>query len=463
MKKAFLILFVLCVSLLSIQAQDAYITVTPSSLSSVKAAVGDTVAFRTVHISQGNVSGSTYLYLTGYNSSMFSLSADEIPEDVNEMDLVITYHPTAPGKHTALLNIDNYNHTGLFQSISLKGECEDVSLHPSISVTPTELAGFEAVVGGEMDSVFTVTSAECKDYVYLRVDHIQGTAFTIDNTMLMKNTTSDVTVRFKPREVGSYMSRVTIYTLDADSVYVILKGTAREITEDDIDWQARFVWGEAKPLTYLNETFDSVAHNKTLLLEGWQNVAAKNARPWWGYRDGCAKATSYQYGVASTGLWDMWLVTPALDYKKTETKQFGFKVMGEYLPLDSARTWLEVYYVDPSIMVDDAAYFQNISEYFEIPFLEEQSGEWYKCVLDMTPFASTVADVFYMAFRYMGPNGANGVVTYYIDDVTWGFDPTVNGAENVTQNAKVRKELRDGQIIVVRGEKEFDVVGRQIK
>ena len=40
-------------------------------------------------------------------------------------------------------------------------------------------------------------------------------------------------------------------------------------------------------------------------------------------------------------------------------------------------------------------------------------------------------DVFYMAFRYAGPNGGKGVVTYYVDNVSWGRSdlPTITPSE----------------------------------
>ena len=461
MRKVFAIFCLLAASVTAIQAQDAYINVSPSSLPSVTAYVGETATFKTVHISQGNLVGPTYFYLSGYNANMFSISASELGADESEIDLVITYTPTKTGTHTAILNIDNWYHTGLFQSISLKGVCQEPDLHPSVSVTPTELPDFNAVAGKEVTQTVTVSSSECKDYVYLRVDHTEGVGFTIDNSMLAKNTTSEVTIRFAPTEAGTYRSTLTVYTQDAQSVVVNLNGTATPAEDEVPDWATSFAWGKYNALTVLNETFDNVPHNETLVLDGWQNVAKADARPWWGHRDGYAKATAYQHGKASTGDWTMWLVTPPLDYGKTRIKMFGFKVMGEYLLPDSVATWFEVYYVDPNSPV--GVYFQDLTDVFTLPMIDEDDNQWFWCVLDLTNNAETIADVFHIAFRYVGPNGAEGAVTYYVDDVTWGIDCTPSGIEPVAGGAQARKILRNGQVVIVRGQKEYDVTGRRVK
>ena len=62
-----------------------------------------------------------------------------------------------------------------------------------------------------------------------------------------------------------------------------------------------------------------------------------------------------------------------------------------------------------------------------------------------------------MAFRYTGPNGAAGAVTYYVDDVTWGV--VTEGIENTEYRVQTQKVLRDGQIVIRRETKEFTVLG----
>lgn len=405
-----------------------YIRVTPLQVPAVSTTIGHTVDFETIHVEQGNITGMTEFYLSGYDPEMFILSANYVSDDQSEVDLVVTYAPTQAGTHTAILNIDNINHTTLFQSVILRGSCTDPSKTPSLTVTPRELPHFEAVAGQEQTATFTVTAENCSDFVYLQVTHVQGAAFTINTSMASRNGSTDVDVRFFPLDTGEYKSSVTVYSEGVEPVVLFLTGTGLKRDESNIDWTTRFVWDESCPLKLMNETFDDVEHNKTLHLKGWQNVAPVDERPWWGFDEEksspkrgtgrYAKATAYQYGKGKTDIWEMFLVTPALDYKNAKGKIFVFSVMGEYMPDEpTTETMLEIYYIDAS---NDKAYFQDLTESFVIPSVGEDNGVWRTFFLDLEPYAETMADVFHMAFRYVGPNGGEGAVTYYIDDVSWG-------------------------------------------
>lgn len=237
-------------------------------------------------------------------------------------------------------------------------------------------------------------------------------------------------------------------------------------------WTQDFVWDLSAPLTYLDEGFDRATHNQPLAINGWQNIAAVDARPWWGFDASktqifdeefkSAKATAYQFGKESTGNWEMWLVTPALDYRNTENKVFRFSVMGQYLPEEQQEepaTKLEVYFIDP--LGEPSAYFQNLTESFSIPMTAAEGEEWIKFVLDLTPYAATMPDVFYIAFRYAGPNGNEGVVTYYVDDVSWGVvsEGVFSSQYSVVS---IQKVLRDGQIVIRKNGVEYNVLGTRL-
>lgn len=406
---------------------DPYITLVPVKVPAVTAYLGDSVPFTTIHVEQGNVTGTTTFELSGYNKEMFTLSATSMPADQSALDLVITYAPTVSGTHTATLNIDNINHTSLFKSVLLTGTCIDTTKQAAITVIPTAFPRFEAVVGQDIRDTFTVISENCNDYVHLRVNHIKGAAFTIDGALIGKNATSKIQTRFAPLEPGEYESTVTIYSEGVDSIVLTLKGTGIKRDEGNIDWQTRFIWDESKPMKLMNETFDNIEHNKTVILEGWQNIAEVDERPWWGFDEAkttpargsnkCAKATAYQYGKSSTGDWEMILVTPPLDYKNSEGKIFAFSVMGEYMPEIDNPALLEIYYVDAT---GDTAFFQNLTESFVFPSTSDENNVWRTYFLNLAPYAETMADVFHIAFRYFSPNGNEGTVTYYLDDISWG-------------------------------------------
>lgn len=404
-----------------------YITFSPLHLSPVSVESGKSVSFTTLHIEQGNLTGTTKFGLVGYDSKMFQLSSTTMPSSTSALDLVITYEPTESGSHSAVLTIDNPDYPVLFQSVSLNGTCIDPSKKPSITAQPKELGPFKAVEGKEQRDTFTVISENCTDYVYLRMDHIKGSAFTIDGSMIGKNAKTDVHVRFAPQEPGEYESKITIYSEGVEDIVMTLKGTGIKRDAGNIDWQTDFIWDDSHPQILVNETFDNVDHNSTIVLEGWQNVAAVEARPWWGFDESktspargtnkYAKATAYQYGKASSGDWEMWLVTPALDYKNAGSKIFTFSIMGEYLQEEGGPTQLEVYYIDAT---GKEVFFQDLTESFGIPWTSEENGIWLTFYLNLESYAETMADVFHMGFHFKGPNGDKGPVVYYIDDVSWG-------------------------------------------
>ena len=349
------------VALPNTPSDEPFIEVTPLKVTPVSTTIGNTASFETIHIKQGNVTGTTTFELSGYNHDQFSLSATEMPEGQDETDLTITYAPTSAGTHTAILNIDNLNHTALYQSVSLRGRCTDPS------------------------------------------------------------------------------------------------------APETIDWQTDFIWNDANPLTLLNEPFDAIAHGETFVKEGWQNVAAVDQRPWQGVDastmesiDGNGKfvrASAYQYGVDSAATWETWLVTPALDYKNAASQIFTFSVMGMYLPESGIQAKFEVYFVDAS---DPAHVFFQAFEGLSIPQTADESGVWVPFQIHLENQAN-IPDAFHMAFRYTGPNGAAGAVTYYVDDVTWGV--VSEGIENTEYRVQTQKVLRDGQIVIRRETKEFTVLG----
>ena len=439
---------------------EPFIEVTPIKVSPVSTTIGNTATFETIHVKHGNVTSKTTFYIGGANADQFSLSATELPADQSEIDLIITYAPTGVGTHAASLIFDNAQHTTILPDmISLSGSCTDPESKPMLKVTPSELPAFEVLEGKQQKQTVTLSSINCTDYVYARVDHVQGAAFTVDGSMFSKNADVTVTITFAPMKAGAYQSTLTFYSEGAEDVVLTLNGTGQAKTPETIDWQTDFVWNESNPLSWMYEQFNDITHNETLVLEGWQNVAAVDQRPWWGFDasktqviegDGkFAKASAYQFAQESTGNWEMWLVTPPLDFKNAASKLFTFSVMGQYLSDESSESALEIYYIDPS--GEPKAYFQDLTESFDIPRTSDRNESWSTFYLDLAPYSKTVADVFHIAFRFVGPNGNEGAVTYYIDDVSWGrTDLPLISADiaQIVETAVVNEEKVLGPITV---------------
>lgn len=439
---------------------EPFIEATPIQVSPVNTTIGNSITFEKIHVKQGNVTAKTTFAIGGANADQFSLSATELPADQTDIDLIITYAPTSTGNHSAALIFDNAQHTAILPDmISLSGSCTDPSAKPTISVTPSEVPDFEVLEGKQQQQTITLSSANCTDFIYAHVDHIQGEAFTIDGTMFSRNTDVTVTITFAPKVAGSYQSTVTFSSENAESVVITLNGTGIAKTPETIDWQTDFAWNLSNPLNLMIEQFDDISHNETLILDGWQNVAAADQRPWWGFDasktqilegDGkFVKASAYQSGQASTGTWEMWLVTPPLDFKNAGGKVFTFSVMGQYLAGEGSDTQLEIYYIDASNPAN--VFFQNLTESFDIPSTSDMNESWRTFFLDLAPYSETIADVFFMAFRFVGPNGNEGAVTYYIDNVSWGRTdlPLISvDAPQITETAVLNEEKIVGQITV---------------
>lgn len=238
-------------------------------------------------------------------------------------------------------------------------------------------------------------------------------------------------------------------------------------------WAANdFQFDTSNPLSLLNETFEAAQsyRNQTLQLDGWQNVVFAGDRAWWGYNqldatEYMAKATSYVFGETTPTDCEMWLVTPALDYNNAATKVFTFEVMSDIL-FEGQEHRLEVFYIDPTDPAKPIAQcLTDLDPY--IPFEDESmENTWYPLMVSLqrVPDIVETADVFFMAFRFVGKLYNNGG-TYYIDNVTWGVQELPLSTETVIDiNAPhVQKILRNGQVIIQREGKTYNVLGREVK
>jgi hypothetical protein len=52
-------------------------------------------------------------------------------------------------------------------------------------------------------------------------------------------------------------------------------------------------------------------------------------------------------------------------------------------------------------------------------------------------------------------------VTYYIDDVSWGVVKTA--VDELSSQPAVRKTLRDGQVLIMRGDAWYSVLGTRVE
>ncbi|MCM1035299.1 MAG: choice-of-anchor J domain-containing protein [Paludibacter sp.] len=400
---------------------DPWFSFSPEKFASVEADINTSVTLPALTLKQANLNSPVLLDVRGTGRAHFSLSQTEATD--SETEIVITYHPTAVGVHDAMVVLEAQAHPELSQTLSLRGICTDLSVPPTVMVTPTSLPTFQAVAQQQTTAQLKLSSTGCIDYVYAEMRHIDNSGFIVSSTQFLKNMPWDVTVTFRPVKAGYYHSQLRFWSLKSDTVVVELVGNATAAADDPDSFTTSFKWDLKNPHALLIEDFETAENNFNLQLDEWQNVVQGGERPWWGYYhrndagvvlERSAKATGYQWQIPATERSEMWLVTPALDYKNAESRIFTMRIMGDFM-FDNNDTRLSVWLVDS--VPGDQLYFREL-EGLDIPTASDYNGEWREFHVDLD--GQEIEDVFFMAFKYSGLFGQENSVVYYIDDVSWG-------------------------------------------
>ncbi len=408
-------------SLCRTENTDPWYTLSPERINTANCNIGDSVLMATLIVRQGNLTQPVNLMITGTGNAAFRLEKSQAT--AAEESIKLWFAPTTMGIYKATLLTDCAEALDYNTTRTLYATATDSTLLPEITLTPSSLPAFAAKVGESIEDTLTVTSQNCIDFVYVSCTNTEENgAFRINSSLLPRNAESKVCVTFNPSKAGTYSATITFTTTGATPKTMVVTGTATEKDSTVIDWASDFHWDTTAPLTLLKEGFDNINHNQTLHLDGWQNVVLQGARPWWGDEDKnndgehCAKATGYIWGETDSTLYEMWLVTPALDYKNAANQVFTFRVRGDYVA-DGQSAKLQLYYIDATDTTD--VYTQDLQ--IDMPATEDQQGDWLDFQVNLTG-QENIADAFFMAFRFTGYSGATGVATYLIDDVSWGRD-----------------------------------------
>lgn len=405
-------------------------TVTPEKVDTAKTTVGDSVLVAEFTIQHHNITRPTTMYIGGLHRDMFVLEKESVAGESGTVK--VWYKPTKVGKHTGYFNTDNPEATADNKNIKLNGVATDAANLPQLTVSPVLLLPFTAVVGEHKSDTVYVTSANCTENISITVSHNEGAAFTINGSELPKNMDSIKTViTFAPVKAGAYASTIIWSSEGAPTRTMIVTGVAIDKPREPNDYDTAFVWRQDTALRLLREGFDSITvlnHNKPLSLTGWQNVVLQGTHPWWGYEDRtslegpvverCAKVTTYGYLSTDTDKQcEMWLITPALDYKNAANQIFTFRVRGNYL-YEGQSAKLQLMYIDATDTADVVMQDLEIA----MPNTADQAGDWLDFQVNLTGQDESIADVFFMGFRFTGVSGAEGAAVYLIDDVSWGRD-----------------------------------------
>lgn len=390
--------------------------------------------------------------IVGKDNAQFSVSTSELTPTGSDK-VTVTYNPTAASaNHTATLFIDCPGHTEYSTSISLRGSCYDPQNPPTITASPLNLSDFKADAGMVHTQNVSVSSQNILDY-YITAQIVSASEpgiFTLNSSAVLKNAETTMEVSFRPKKSGVYTATVALSSIYAETVYVSLSGTCTKNGDELPTEGDELVLVTDNPRVLLHETFDNVEKNKPFAIDGWKNVAVKNKRAWWGYQfdDGekAAKVTAYNSIITDEVPYEMWLITPALDFKNAASKIFTFRVMGTLL-LETSDSELGLYYIVPD--GNDGIYREKIT--VDIPHIADYNEEWFEFHIDLT--GQELEDVFFMGFCFSSTGGTASSTSYYIDDVSFGRTdlPAITSPEQIIDiNCKVN-ELGTSKEILVSG------------
>lgn len=400
--------------------KQPWYTVMPEKIAPARCNIGDEVLMTTLTIRQGNITTPVQLYISGANRDMFRLEKTEVTQ--SEETVKLWYAPTVAGNHKAMLFTDCSQALSDNKTFSISGVASDSTLKPEIHINPNTLPQFTAKAGTQVRDSVVVTTLNCTEDISIScLNDGDANAFSINSTLIPRNMEAKTYITFAPRKAGTYSATIYWASKGAQKQQIRVTGVATESDPTVADWATSFTWDMTQPLSLLRESFDDVVSNNTLKLNGWQNVVRQGARPWWGYIDKsdnehCAKVTAYIGGEKDSAMTEMWLVTPALDYKNAKNQVFTFRVRGDYL-YEGQSASLKLFFIDASVA--DDIFFQDME--IAMPSTSDQAGDWLDFQVNLTG-QELIPNTFFMAFRFTGYSGSNGAATYLIDDVSWGRD-----------------------------------------
>lgn len=398
----------------------------PKNINTLTAKVDSTIKSTSIQVEGFNLTENISITLSGANADCFTLSKNEITttQGQGKGDFYISYHPKTTGRHHASIELQSIGAKKEIIEIVGVASANTTGQNPKISISKDTLKNFTAKVGEKVVDSLIINASDLKDYLYISLNGAQKGHFSISTTMLGK-TVVDAALRitYQPKEIGNHTAYIKFRSKDADTITLVVEGKATSSTEDtvEITKPGKFVLDTTHPKKLWVEDFAKVEHNKSIPDSLMQNVVLKWNRPWWGFHtkdengnitEKAAKATGYIYQQEKEEPCEMWLLTPALDFKNSESKLFTFRVMGDFMFKDH-QAKIELYYIEK----DGDEHWKNKVE-MNMPSTPEENGEWREFHIDLA--GQNITDVFFMGFRFSGLTGSKNSVVYYIDDVSYG-------------------------------------------
>jgi len=242
----------------------------------------------------------------------------------------------------------------------------------------------------------------------------------------------DIPVTFAPTSRGIFTGQLIINGGGlAEPKTIALKGEAHgDLDPSDFDISA--------PVASISFDFEDITNNVDFEAEGWSNINVKNDRKWQGktftqggVTDRYVQATAYSSSNQSSEEFDIWLVTPAID--------FGALAAGTKFTFDQAvlgaepNTTFGVYHiamngntvVKTKLTIDKNATVNN---------------QWLNTEADI----SGLSGVGFIAFNYNRVAGVTTPASYRVDNVKLGVSTAVKNPSAETVSVYVK----EGTIVV---------------
>lgn len=393
-------------------------TVTPELLvnASEYQIVGERVEYGKFKVSTTNMPAIT-VWLSGTGAKHFSLSAEEIAAGTGTTEITVWYAPTTIGEHKANITFES-GITEQNTSFAMTARAYDPANPPVITVDTSALQPFRAAVGETQVQTFSYTAKGLLAYGKAAVEAPASGQFVLSSSMLMKDGTYNMTITFRPQAEGTFTDKIVLTADKAETVEFTVTGTTTGGLTPDQPQGDELEYNTANPYSQYSTDFaTATANNQPLSLAGWRNCATVGTRAWWSYElDGnkAAKATLYDSKAEDGEFAQMFLLSPALDYKDADEHLLCFDIMGQYMA-DGQDGVFNVVYVDPSD--PDDIYIEAIGG-LAIPSTSDENGEWAHYVIDTK--AWNLPDVFFIGFLYQGTRGRDNSAVYYVDNFSWG-------------------------------------------
>ncbi|WP_028896602.1 T9SS type A sorting domain-containing protein [Prevotella sp. HUN102] len=407
------------------QAKAPSMSIETPSLTRAEGKVGETIVMATFNITTENTTMPVTLRTAGTQGKFFEVSPTMIPAGSATTPVTISYKPTAIGSHKANLMIETDEMPTLSQMIKLEGIAIDPDNPPTVTMTSSPLAAFNAQVGKKHEQTMKFNTKNMAENTIVTLAK-KNKVFKLSTSSIYKNYPGTIRVSFEPTSEGEFKDTIIVSSYGLTEQRYPISGTATPAaTVEEKEGVDISTLSAENPLKLLNENFNTVEKNKPIALDRWTNVALAGTRAWWGYKfpeydaepnEITAKVTPFDSKVEPGNESDckMMLITPPLDFVNSASKMMTLRVRGDYLQ-NNMKDHFGVYLLD---FQNDTLYSQELSG-FNLPDTEDEKGEWNEYHVDLSG-QKVNGGVFFIGFGFASKRGVSNSATYYIDDVTYG-------------------------------------------